>query len=120
MLFEIAGLQLPPLGYFSAADKVGVQAGLVDELLVLALLDNAAVVDDQNLVRVAHGLQAVGDHDDRLIAGQRLDGLLQTVLVLGVHIGRGLVQNDDRRVLEHRTGNRDALLLAAGERRAAR
>ena len=45
--------------------------------------------------------------------------LLDVALVVGVDAGRGLVEDDDGRVLEDAAGNRDALLFAAGKRRPA-
>ena len=80
-----------------------------------ALLHDAAVVHNQDLVGMAHGLEPVRDHDDGLVAGQSFNGLLQTVLVLRVHAGGGFVQNDDGCILQHGAGNADALLFAAGQ-----
>ena len=56
-------LQLPVRGLLLYADKVRVDAGLCDELFMPALLHNAAMVDDQDLIGVAHGFEAMGDHD---------------------------------------------------------
>ena len=103
-------LQLPAGSLPLAADKVGVDAGLGDKLAVLALLDNAAVVEHEDLIRVADGFQPVRDHNDGLVARQGFDGLLKPVFVFGVNIRGGFVQNDDGRVLEHCARNGDALL----------
>lgn len=94
-------LQLPAGSLPLAADRVGVDAGLGDKLAVLALLDNAAVVEHEDLIRVVDGFQPVRDHNDGLVARQGFDGLLKPVFVFGVNIRGGFVQNDDGRVLEH-------------------
>ena len=112
-------LQLPAGRLFFPADKVGVDAIFLDKLVVRAPLDDPTAVQHQNLVRAAHGFQPVGDHQDRLVACQGFDGPLQAVLVLGVDVCGRLVEKDDGRVLEHRAGDGDALLLAAGERGSA-
>ena len=51
------------------------------------VLDDLAVVDDENAVGIAHGLEPVGDHNDRLVVGQLGDGLHQLFFVLRVHSG---------------------------------
>ncbi len=84
-----------------------------------AALDNAAAVDHQQLVGLAHGGQAVGD-DERGAAGQRLaQRALHGRLGLGVEVGRRLVEHHDVGRLEHEAGQGDALLLAAREAVAA-
>ena len=46
---------------------------------------------------------------------ETLDRALHLTLGFGIERGRGLVEQDDRRVLEQRPRNRNALALAAGE-----
>src|SRR5699024_6911326 len=70
-----------------------------NQLVMGALLDDLTVIDNKNLVGMAHSFQPVGDHDDRLVMGQLRDSLHQLLLVLRVHVGGGLVQNDDGCVL---------------------
>ena len=83
------------------------------------LLDDAALVYHQNLIRTPHRLEPVGDHQHGLLPRQGLHSLLELVLILGVHIGRGLVENDDGGVLHDGPGDGDPLAFAAGEGRAA-
>lgn len=47
---------------FTSADEIGIDAGLVDKVFVLALLDDMAMVNDQNLVGMADRLQTMRDH----------------------------------------------------------
>ena len=46
----------------------------------------------QDLVGVPHRLQPAGNEEDRLLVGQCPDGLHQLLLVLRIHVSRGLVQ----------------------------
>ena len=64
---------------------------------------------------VADGLEPMGDHDDGLFVGQGVDGLHQLLLVLRIHVGGGLVQDDDGRVLHHGPSDGQPLPLTAGE-----
>ena len=84
-----------------------------------ALLNDLTVIDHKNLVGMAHSFQPVSNHNDRLVMGQLRDSLHQLLLVLRVHVGGGLVQNDDGRILHDGPGDGNALALAAGEGRAA-
>ena len=100
----------------SLGDEIPVDARLLDQFVVGTLLDDAALVYHQNLIRTPHRLEPVGDHQHGLLPRQGLHSLLELVLILGVHIGRGLIEDDDRRVLQETPGDGDALLLPAGKR----
>ena len=84
-----------------------------------AALDDAALVDDQDLVGLADGGQAVGDDQAGAAFERGVEGALDGVLRLGVEVGRGLVEHDDRRRLEEQAGDGEPLALAAGEAVAA-
>ncbi len=84
-----------------------------------AALNDLPIVKHQNFVGVLHSGKAVGDHQDRLFLRQLFKGKLYLVFVLRVREGGGLIQNDDRRVLQNGPCQRDALVLAAGEIGAA-
>ncbi len=76
-------------------------------------------VDDQDLVGLPDGRQPVRD-DQRGPPGQRrLERPLDRRLRLGVQVRGGLVQHHHRRGLEQQPGQRDPLLLAAGQPVAA-
>ena len=78
-------------------------------------LDNAAVIDDEDLIGVAHGGQAVGDHDDGAPDRQAGQGQVDVALGGGIGLGGGLVQHEDGRVLEVGAGKSHPLPLAARE-----
>jgi len=63
-------------------------------------------------VGLEHRGQPVCDHQRGAPRHQALQRLLHRTLALRVQRAGGLVQQQDRRVLEQRTRDRDALLLA--------
>jgi hypothetical protein len=65
------------------------------------------------------GGEPVGDHDRRAPAHQLFERRLDQPLGLGVERRGGLVEDQYRRVLEDRPGDRDALPLAARQPDAA-
>ena len=73
--FFAAFSELPANSLFTTADKMAIDAILYHKLVVSALLDDLAVIDNEYPVGVAHGFQPVGDHNDRLIVGQFCNGL---------------------------------------------
>ena len=90
-------LQFPIYGLLLSADEVRVNSRLCNQLLMPAFLHDASVIDNENLIGMTHGLESVRNHDDRLIARQRLDRLLQPILIFGIDVCRRLVQYDDRK-----------------------
>ena len=84
-----------------------------------AALDDAAVVEDEDGVRVRDRRKAVRDDEHRAPREEAIDGLLHETLGLGVERRRRLVEDENRRVDEQRPRDGEALPLAAGEARAA-
>ncbi len=76
--------------------------------------DDLAVSDHCNIVCVGNGGKPVGNDDQGFAFGQRGDCTLDGRLIFRVYACRGLVQDDDGRVLQHGAGNGKALLFAAG------
>mmetsp|Transcript_20465 Transcript_20465/g.62302 ORF Transcript_20465/g.62302 Transcript_20465/m.62302 type:complete len:607 (+) Transcript_20465:191-2011(+) len=91
------------------------------ELGVLPLLHDAAAVHHADDVAVFDGGEAVGDHDrgETRLLDELVERLLHDLLGLAVQRRRGLVQEQDARVVHQRARDRDALLLAAAEAVAA-
>ena len=81
-----------------------------------AAFDDAAVLDDDDLVGHAHGGEAVRDQDGDAVGGQFAEVLEDRRFRLGVHRGGGLVQHQDVGARAHEgAGQRDLLPLSAGE-----
>ena len=85
------------------------------QLLARARLGHAPVGHHVDAVGLGHGGQPVGDHDDGLLARKLADDLHDGALALRVHVGRGLVEHVHRRVVQKRTGKRQALPLPSRE-----
>src|SRR6266576_3444582 len=85
------------------------------QLIVAPVFDDTAAIDDQHFVGVLDRGQSVRDDERRPAFEQMLQRLLDECFRFGVERRGGLVQDEDGRVLEERTGDGEALLLAAGE-----
>src|SRR5690606_8670799 len=101
----------PELGLVESA----VDGAAGEQLVVPTLLDDAPGVDDDDAVGMLHGGEAVRDHEGGAALRELLERLLDGSLGLSIEGRRSLVQDQDRRVLEEDAGDRQALLLAAGE-----
>ena len=84
-----------------------------------SFLDDSALIDHKDPIGVPYRFEPVRDHDDGLVLGQRADRGLQAISVFRVHIRRRFVENDDRRVLQHRACNGDPLPFPAGKVRSS-
>ena len=89
------------------------------QLVVRPLLDDAAVLEDDDQVGVADRREPVRDHEGRAAREQRRSALLDPPLGADVD-GRGrLVEDQDARVGEQRPREGDELALAEREPDAA-
>src|SRR5206468_9574299 len=102
-----------------ARDERRIAAAGDDELVVRSDLDDAAVIEDDDLVGVAHGREAVRDRDRRASFGEPVERVLHEALRLRVERARRLVEHEYRWVAQHRSRDCDALLLSAREAVAA-
>ncbi len=82
---------------------------------MFAALDDFAIFDDQHLVGVADGGQAVGDHKTGAALHQLEQRFLDARLGARVHAGGRLVQNQNARVGQNRARNRQHLALALAQ-----
>src|SRR5688500_12767076 len=78
-----------------------------------AALGDPALIEDDDLVGVDHGRQAVGDDDAGAARRDVVQRLLDRRLGAAVEGAGRLVEDQDRRGLEQGAGDGDALLLAA-------
>ena len=94
---------------------VGVQSLAGVQLCRAALLGHDAVRQHHHPIRTGHGAHPVGDDEDGLVFYEPGQSLLNGSFVLYVQAGGGFVQQDDGRILQEGTGDRNALTLAAGK-----
>src|SRR5215217_9726802 len=97
----------------------GVEPAGGQELLVGSDLCDAAVLDNQDLIHVAHQPELVGDDESGAPFGEGPPAVLDGARRFGVEAGLGLVQDQDRALPEHRPRDGDALPLPTGEALAA-
>ena len=83
-----------------------------------AVVDDAAIIHHIDAVGAADGGEPVGDQDRGAPGHQPLQRHLHLRLALGVERAGGLVEQQDRRVLQEGPGDRDALALAARQPQA--
>ena len=107
---SIAGLQQAVKARFGVAGQRGARAVLAD----------AALLQDHDLVGALHRAQAVGDDDGRAVLDQRVHGALDQVLGGRVQARRGLVEDDQARVLQKDARKGQQLRLARRQPAAAR
>lgn len=96
-----------------------VDAPLLQQLLVIALLQQIALAEHEDDICVLHRGEAVRDDDHGAALTSALKGRLDQLLALGIEGARRLVEEQDVGAADERARNGDALLLAAGERHAA-
>ena len=78
-------------------------------------LDDASVFEDHDGVAVADGGQAVGDDEYGTPFHQVIHTLLYDLLCPGIDGGRGLIQDQHRRICDGRSGDGEELSLPLGE-----
>src|SRR4029077_8855912 len=81
-----------------------------------AALDNLSAIEDANQIGIDDRRQAMGDDDRRAPAHQQPQRRLDLAFGFAVERGCCLVEEEDRRVLQHRAGDREALALAPERR----
>jgi hypothetical protein len=100
------------------APQPGVDTASRKEITMRTVFGYPAVIDEQNPVCADHARHPMGDHEHGLARGKLLQAALDKVLVLRIGERRGLVEHNDRSVLQNGPGKNDPLLLAAGEIRS--
>ena len=92
-----------------------VEAAPREQLLVRALLDDAAVLEHDDQVRIADRREPVRDDECGSVLEQQMQRLLDLSLGADVDRRRRLVEDQDPRVGEQRARERDQLALAERE-----
>src|ERR1051325_8219688 len=97
------------------ARHVSEDAAELEQLGEAALLDDAAVREDDDLVHLRQCAETVRDADDGAVVLEVFDGSLHLGLRLRIERGGRLVEREDGRVADERARDGDALALAAGK-----
>src|SRR5437660_670530 len=79
------------------------------------MLDDATLLEDDDLVAAVDGLETVRDHDAGAPMQERVDGALDPTLGRWVETGRGLIEDHQARFAQERPGESEQLRLARGE-----
>ena len=99
--------------------ELPVESVALEQLLVRALLDEFAVVEHEDFFRVADRGKAVRDDEGRAANHEAIERIEDHGFGFGINRGCRLVEDEDRRILEKRARDGDALPFAAGKLRAA-
>lgn len=91
--------------------QVMIEAALAQQGFMCAALNDLAVIDDQNLVGIADGAQAVGDDEAGAPLHQVQHRRLNMLLRARVHTAGGLIQNQNGGVGQNGAGNSQQLPL---------
>src|SRR5215213_4756629 len=100
------------------AREIKIKTTLLHQLIVIAGLSDHPFFQHDDRVRLANRAQTMRDDDRRSSRHQPTEVVLNRALRFGVERARRLVENQHRRIVVDGTGDRNALLLAAGEREA--
>ena len=95
--------------------EVGVGTLGSQQLLMRTLLDNVAMIHDQNQVGIHDRRQAMRDHKARTPAHERVHGAADGKLGTRIHARRRLVQDENRRVVEQHARDGQQLTLALAD-----
>src|SRR5215510_15146907 len=91
----------------------GIAAAGVDQIVMAAVLDDAAGLDGDDPAGAPHRREPVGDDEDSAALGDLLHVLLDHPLALIIKRARRLVEDQDPRVGDESTRDRDPLLLTS-------
>ena len=94
------------------AHKSFIQVRRGHEFIMSSQRHDAAMIHNGNLIRTADRGHPVRNRECRAIFRQLFDGVQQESLGLGIECRRGLIKDQDRRVLKQCPGDRQSLLLA--------
>src|SRR3984885_6491822 len=96
-----------------------IESALRQQRIVIALLDDAALIEHDQPVHGGYGREPVSDGHDGLTLHQTVETLLDGRFHFAVERTGGFVEQQDRGVLQHDPCDGDALALAAAQLDAA-
>jgi hypothetical protein len=87
------------------------------QLFMRSLPNYVSALHDDNRIRTPHRTKPMCDHKrrPRSSVDQVVDGLLDQMLTLRIHLASRFIQYQNRRLSQNRPGDAKALLFAAGE-----
>src|SRR5512145_3162257 len=101
-------------------DELAVGAARAGELRVRSLLHDPPALEHDHAIGLADRREAMRDHDHAPAGAEELaQRVLYAPLARRIERARGLVEDQQRRVLEQRAADRDALALSPRAARAA-
>ncbi len=86
-----------------------------DEFVVVAALNDFAILDNHDSIRIPDSREAVGNNEDRPAFHKGFHTLLDEALGTGINRTRGFIENHDFGVGNIGTGDSDELPLPLGE-----
>ncbi len=96
-----------------------VDAALVHEFFVRSRFRDRPFFEHDDAVGAPDGRNAMGNHDHRAIHHQIRQRPLHQHLGFGIQVRSGLIQNQNRRIFQHRARDRKTLPLPPAETHAA-
>src|SRR6266851_5180331 len=99
--------------------QIRVVAATSEQFVVGAALGDGAFDQDNDLVGIADGGGAVGNQNGGAALHDAAQAAEDAFFGLGVHGGKGIVEDQDARIADDGAGNGGALLLSPGESDAA-
>jgi hypothetical protein len=100
------------------AEERRVAPAATQQVVMAAALDDLAGLHHKDRVGVHDRMQAMGDHDRGAVLAEVLDRFLNLPFRFRIERGGRFIEQDDRRVLDQRARDRDALALAPRQLRA--
>ena len=92
-----------------------VEAVARNEIVMASLFDDVSIIENDDLVRIGDGSQAMGDDDYRFACAKGSDCSLDERFVLRVERSRGFVKEDHGGVFQEGTRDGEALALPSGQ-----
>src|SRR5438093_94735 len=80
--------------------ELSIRRTALQQLIMLTLPDDLAAIHHHDRVGAEDRAETMRDHERRPLVHDALDGLLDEMLALGVHLAGGLVEDENRRLAE--------------------
>ena len=93
-----------------------IQTAELHQFFVVAFFDDAAILENDDEIGIAHGAEAMGNDECGAAVHDGAEVLLDAALRFGVEGAGGFVEYEDRRIVVEGTGNGDALALTSRDR----